>query len=132
MAKQDISVSGGTATIKFTTGRLIKRTEAATRKGMEKVGREIVRTIKARISRPIPPRSKRDQWIKRDSGDLHRSVKVVVRPRAKRLEIQMLNYGMFWDQGIDGVKRKVYTAAIHDKRRYWERKFNAAIRKFAK
>lgn len=118
--------------VTFTTGRVIKRTRTINAKANRFIAKKMTAALKKAIGRPGPPPSRRDAFLKIDSGDLHRGTKVIA--RGGTLVIRTLGYGLLHNrpQGIRGVRRKFIKEVIFDKRREWERMMNAKRRQLSK
>jgi len=126
-------------TIKFSTGRVIRRSRTVTAKAFAEVARQMQAKLRKAISRQGPPRSKQGHYPKKDTGQLHATTKVLSKGRT--ISIEMPLYGMFLDNNGKGFRhhhsgkqviRPWYTPIITKQRRNWERKFNAAMRRHSK
>lgn len=116
-----------TRNIKFTTGRVIKRSRTATAKAFKQVAREMTAAIKKDIGKQGPPRSRPGQPPRKDTGNLHRVTKVVQQGRT--LVVKTPQYGVWLDGGTSRMAARPFVRKnIHDKRRKWERRINTLIR----
>lgn len=127
--------------IAFSTGRVIQRNRLVTSKAYKHVARKMQAVLRKAIGRQGPPRSRQGNPPKKDSGELHASVKV--KAVGRKITLSMNQYGMFLDNEGKGFRhhhsgkrviRPWYTPKIFkgDARRSWERELNKAMRRFSK
>jgi hypothetical protein len=128
--------------IEFTTGRVIKRNRLVTSKAFKDVAAKMTAKLQKTISKPVgirrgkrggvhKIRSKPGEPPRKDTGFLHANVEVIAKGR--KVEIKTPLYGAYLDGGTRSILARPWIRkTIHDQRRFWERQFNTAMRRFSK
>lgn len=113
--------------IQFSTGRIIKRSRTATTKAFKQAAKEMTVAITNLIDTPGPPRSKPGSPPHVDTGNLLAATKVV--SSGRQVFVRTPQYGIFLDGGTSRMAARPFIRkAIHDKRKFWERRINLLMR----
>lgn len=117
--------------IKFSTGRIIRRTRTAQKKAFDQIRVEMTEAIRKTIKTPYPPASTpgtpphmRTGFLKDNTGAGGKGRTIVIRTP---------QYGIYLEGGTPKMAMRPFILpAIHDQRKKWERRLNALMRKFSK
>ena len=117
--------------IKFNTGRIIKRTRAATTKALDQVMNEMTTVIKRKINKPYPPASVPGRPPHRRTGFLHDRTEVIRKGRT--FVIRTPQYGIWLEGGTRKMAARPFVLpTIENQKKRWTKRLNNLIRKFSK
>lgn len=119
--------------LEFTTGRVIKRNRLVTSKAFKVVAKKMQAVVRKAVGRQGTRklRSKPGEPPRKQTGFLQGNVKVVAKGRT--VFISEPQYGFWLEGGTRNIEPRPHIRVnIHDKRRFWERQFNTAMRRFSK
>lgn len=116
--------------IKFNTGRIIKRTRAATTKALDQVMNEMTTVIKRKINKPYPPASVPGRPPHRRTGFLHDRTEVV--RKGRKFIVRTPQYGIWLEGGTGRMRARPFIRPVIDQKKRWTKRLNNLIRKFSK
>jgi hypothetical protein len=131
MARKVSAAAKRTRNIQFTVGRVIKRNRLQMAKGGRIIAKKMTKQLKDLVSVDGPPRSSPGQPPRRDSDTYHGKLKAVWERGA--IVIKTTQVGIYLEGGTSRMAARPHIRpTIHNKRRQWEREFNATLRRLDK
>lgn len=116
--------------IKFSTGRIIRRTRAAQKKAFDQVRKEMTSALRKKISIPYPPASAPGRPPHMRTGFLRENTEAGGTGRT--IVIRTPQYGIYLEGGTSKMAMRPFILpTIQNQRKKWEKRINGLIRKFS-